>query len=300
LKILITGATGLVGKEIVKLCHAQGIVVHYLTTSKSKIKTEENYKGFYWNLEESVIDKDCFINVDVIINLAGASISKRWTTAYKKEILNSRIQALKILKSGLLSQIHQIKQIISASAIGVYQDSLTCYYDETTTDLSNSFLGDVVQQWEKEADTFFALGINVAKVRIGLVLATLEGALPKIVKPIKFGLGVSFGSGKQWQSWIHISDLAAMFLHIMLYNLKGTYNAVAPNPVTNKEFTKTVAKTIKMPLIFTNIPKDMMKLVLGDMHTLLFESQRVSPKKIEKLGFQFKYHTLQMALRDLL
>ncbi|TBN06616.1 TIGR01777 family protein [Hyunsoonleella flava] len=300
MRVLITGATGLVGQEIVKLCHAKGIQVNYLTTRKSKISQDENYQGFYWNPETRDIDSGCFKNVDAIIHLAGASISKRWTDSYKKEVIDSRVETTQLLIDSLKGETHGIKQIVSASAIGVYPDSLTNYYDQTHKELSDSFLGKVVKAWEKAVDGFSELGIKVSKVRIGLVLSDKGGALKEIVKPIKFGVGAAFGSGKQWQSWIHIEDLAHIFLFVLEQQLEGVYNGVAPNPVTNNELTKTAAKVLRRPLFLPNIPKFFMKLVLGEMHIILFESQRVSSKKIESKGFQFEFHQLQRALKDLL
>jgi uncharacterized protein (TIGR01777 family) len=132
------------------------------------------------------------------------------------------------------------------------------------------------------------------------VLSNTGGALQEIVKPIKYGLGAAFGNGKQWQSWIHLYDLASMFLYVLTENLGGVYNGVAPNPVNNQELTKVAASVLSRPLIMPNIPKFFMKFVLGDMHILLFESQRVSSKKIESKGFEFKYNYLEPALNDLL
>ncbi len=298
--VLITGATGVVGKEIVKLCLLKNIQVHYLTTDSSKLKQEENYKGFYWNPKQNEIDEACFKDVDAIIHLAGATISKRWTASYKKKILDSRVQVTKFLFESLKKQDHKVTEFIGASAIGLYPDSLTNYYDETYKGVSQSFLGDVIWQWESAMDSFSVLGINVAKIRIGLVLAKDGGALPQIIKPIRFGVGAPFGSGQHWQSWIHINDLARLFMFVLKHQLEGVYNGVAPNPVTNVEFTKTIAKTLNRPLILPNIPKNIMQLVLGEMHLLLFESQRVSSKKVEDLGFEFKYHHLQPALQDLI
>ena len=300
MRVLITGATGLIGQEIIKCCHESGIDVNYLTTSKSKINQSDKPKGFYWNPKRQEIDENCFVDVDAIIHLAGATVSKRWTPTYKKEILASRKEPTQLLVNTLKNKKHAIKQVISASAIGVYPDSLINYYDETYKTPSDSFLGEVVKVWEHEVDTFSKLNIKVSKIRIGLVLSNKGGALSEMTKPIKFGVGAAFGSGKQWQSWIHISDLAQLFLYVLNHNLEGVYNGVAPNPVTNQELTKAIANTLGKPLFLPNIPKFFMKLVLGDMHTLLFESQRVCCKKIEDLGFEFEYHHLQPALEDLL
>ena len=300
MKVLITGATGLVGKEIVKLCHSEGISVNYLTTSKLKIRSEHNYKGFFWNPSERKIDPNCLDGVNVIINLAGAPVSNRWTNQYKQEILDSRLESLQLLKETISVTNHHVSQFISASAIGIYPNSSTNFYDEEFPDTSSNFLGKVVNQWEQKMDEFSDLNISVSKIRIGLVLSKQGGVLAEILKPIKLGLGAAFGTGKQWQSWIHISDVAGLFMHVMNHNLTGIYNGVAPNPLTNLEFTKAVAKVLHKPLLLPSIPKYFMKLVLGEMHILLFESQRVSSKKIENSGFHFKFHNLQGALDDLM
>lgn len=301
MKVLITGATGLIGKEIVKRCHEEHISVHYLTTSKEKIKSDDNYKGFYWNPKEDILDAACFQGVDAIINLAGASIAKRWTKSYKKTIIESRVQSLSCLKNALSKvEDHHITQIVSASAIGFYPDSFTKYYEESCTPASPTFLGEVTTVWENAVDEFSDLGLFVSKVRIGLVLDDKEGALPQMVKPIKLGLGSAFGSGDQWQSWIHIYDLSGIFVHLIQNELEGIYNGVAPNPITNTELTKAIAKTLNKPLFMPNIPKFTMKLALGEMHILLFESQRVSSKKIEESGFDFTYSNIHPALEAIL
>ncbi len=300
MRVLITGATGLVGQEIVKLCHEKDVLVNYLTTHKSKIKNQKNYQGFYWNPKTQDIDKACFDEVDAIIHLAGATVSKRWTIDYKREIISSRIEGTQLLINALKGETHTIKQVVSASAIGVYPNSLINYYDETFIDFDASFLSSVVQKWEQAVDGFSKLSIAVSKIRVGLVLSNKGGALIEMLKPMKFGLGAAFGNGKQWQSWIHINDLAHLFLYVLEYKLIGVYNGVAPNPVSNLELTKSIAKVLDKPLFLPNIPQFFMKLILGEMHVLLFGSQRVSSKKIEDKGFQFKAHHLQSALEDLL
>lgn len=300
MKVLITGATGLIGNKLVQLCHQQGWTVNYLSTSKDKLQNKENYKGFYWNPSKNEIDVKCFNNVDTIFHLVGASVSKRWTAEYKEEILSSRIQTTQLLFKTIEINNFPIKKIVSASAIGIYPTSLTNYYDENHSETNSSFLGDVVQKWESEVDTFKSLNIQAVKLRIGLVLSKNGGALPKIVQPIKFGVGAAFGKGTQWQSWIHIDDLAAMFIYAVENDIKGIVNAVAPNPVTNLELTTAIAKLLKRPLILPKVPKSILSLILGEMHIILFESQRVSSKKIESLGFNFQYPNLKPALENLL
>jgi len=284
MRVLITGATGLVGKEITRLCHEKGIAVNYLTTSKSKLQSDNNYKGFYWNPKAGEIDKSCFEGVDTIINLVGASISKRWTDTYKKEILESRTLTARLLKKTIDENSLAVKQIVSASAIGIYPSSLVNYYEEDFNTVSDTFLGEVVEQWEAAVDDFKSSGLDVCKIRIGLVLSEKGGALPEIVRPIKFGAGA----------------VAQLFLYAVNQSLIGVYNAVAPNPVNNTELTKASARVLSRPLILPNIPKFAMKFALGEMHILLFESQRVSSLKIEQEGFEFKFPNLEPTLQDLL
>jgi uncharacterized protein (TIGR01777 family) len=300
MKILIAGATGLVGKALVELCHNKGYSVNYLTTSKEKIVNKENYKGYYWNPKKGEIDTNCFNEIDVIVNLAGATIAKRWTTSYKKEILQSRIESSRVLFEGLKKTATRVRQYITASAIGVYPNSTTAIYDESYDSISKTFLGKVVSAWEKSADVFKELNITVTKVRIGLVLSSKGGALEAMIKPIKFGIGSPLGSGKQWQSWIHIDDLTRLIMHCIEQNKEGIYNAVSPNPVTNKDLTEKIAKTIDKPFWMPNVPKFILKIVLGEMHILLIESQKVSAKKVIESGFTFNYQDIEKALVDLL
>ena len=300
MKVLITGATGLVGKAITKVLREQDISVHYLTTNKEKIVTSENYKGFYWNPEKGEIDVTCLEGITSIINLAGSTIAKKWTPSYKKKILSSRIDSLSTLKHAV-DQLDssQIEHFISASAIGIYPSSQVDLCDEKDVGVDDSFLGEVVEKWEEKINEFEKFPFNVATLRIGIVLSNEGGALPKMAKPIKSFVGAAMGSGEQWQSWIHIDDLAEMFVFAMTQNLKGVFNAVAPNPVTNAKMTNELAKVLKRPLFLPNVPQFVMKLLLGEMSYLLFASQRVCSKRIEKKGFTFQYPNIGQALSNI-
>lgn len=300
MKVLITGATGLVGKALVNLCLKENIAVNYLTTSKAKVKNTTSYNGFFWNPSSNEIDLNCFEGVTAIINLSGSSISKRWTTSYKQQILNSRISSLRTLYNGL-DRIDRSKltSFVSASAIGIYPNSLDHYYTEDETRTDSSFLGEVVKLWEEEADRFTKLGVPVAKVRIGLVLSLEGGALPEIDKTVRNYVGAAFGTGEQWQSWIHIKDLAEIFLFIIKNKLEGNFNGVSPNPVTNNKLTKQIAKMRDKPLILPNIPEFVMETILGEMSYILFASQRVSSKKMEEEGFIFNYPNICVALEEI-
>lgn len=300
MKVLITGATGLVGKEVVDLLLQNGVKINYLTTSKNKIQYQPNYSGFYWNPEAGVIDENCLIGVSVIINLAGSSIAQKWTSKNKEDILESRILSANLLYNTLKHNPHQVTQVISASAIGIYPSHLTQLYTEDFTQYKDTFLSNVVLKWEDSINQIERLGIKVCKLRIGLVLSEHGGVLSQMVKPIKMAMGAPFGSGKQMQSWIHIKDLASIFLFVMQKHLKGVYNAVAPNPVTNKELVKAIAETCDVPLLLPNIPKFMLKLLLGEMHTLLLDSQNVSSNKIQAEGFHFQFNSVDSALEQIL
>lgn len=300
MKVLITGATGLVGSALTSLLLKEGYSVHYLTTSKGKIKKTEHYTGFYWDPSKNIIDDNCFQGVSTIINLAGATIAQRWSSRNKEVILNSRTKSLQTIYSAISKMTDNRKfKLISSSAIGIYPDSLANYYTEQTTEIDDSFLGEVVEAWELEMEKFKQLSCEVAIIRTGLVCSARGGALPKLTMAVKNYIGAPFGSGNQWQSWIHIEDLAAMFLFVLEKDLKGVYNGVAPNPVANKKMVKELAKVLNRPLILPNVPEFSLKLLLGEMSYLLLASQRVSCSKIQKKGFHFKHKNICKALESL-
>ena len=299
-RVLITGATGLVGSELVRQCHQDGIAVNYLTTDKSKIENRDKYKGFYWNPSNGEIDVNAFNGASAILNLVGATIATRWTKKYKKVVVDSRVKSMDLIFESLQKIDHSVDHFISASGINIYPNSTTKLYTEEDETVGNTFLADVVVQWENAAARFKDLGMDVSKVRTGMVLAKNDGAFPKLVKPIKFGMGASFGSGEQWQSWIHIEDIAGIYLFLLKNRSEGIYNAVSPNPVQNKKMTKMIASHLDSPLWLPNIPGFVLKTILGEMSILLLEGQLVSSRKIQEMGYPFKFHNLETALQDLL
>lgn len=300
MNVLITGATGLVGSKLVTLLLKGNHTIHYLSTSKSKLKSSHNYKGFYWNPSNGEIDKNAFEDVNVIIHLAGASISKKWTTAYKKEVIESRVEGANLIFETLKNTPNKVTQFISASAVGIYPNDLNYIYHENNTQIDDSFLGEVTKLWEESANQFKSLSILVSIVRIGVVFAKESGALVEMTKPVKYGFGAALASGQQYVSWIHIDDLVAIFKYILDNNLKGIYNAVSPYPITNEELTKAIAKTIDKPLFMPNVPKFALNLILGEMHIILTNSQNVSCRKILDAGFQFQFASLNKTLQNLL
>ena len=301
MKLLITGATGLVGKELVKKSIAEGHSIHYLTTQKSKLNSIQGAKGFYWNPKEGILDQACFSNVDAILLLAGATISKPWTRSYKEEIYSSRIDATRIVFHSLkeLKDQHQVKQIVSASAIGIYPSDFERTVTESEIVSADSFMSKVVIDWEKEVDAFKSLGIKTSKLRIGLVLALDGGVVGTLKVPILFGLSAAFGNGKQGQSWIHLMDVVGLFLHAIKNQWDGVYNAVAPNPVSQSQFISSLAKALNRPHFFPAIPQFLLKTLIGEMSSLVLDSHYISPRKVIDQGYTFQFDQIDRALEDI-
>lgn len=300
MRVLITGATGLVGKQLVKACHRKDIDVHYLTTTKDHLEHTPHYKGYLWDVKKGEIDSSCLDGVDTIVHLAGASIAKRWTDEHKQEVIESRINTANLLLKTLEEKKNQVKHFVSASAIGAYPSSYETLYTEEYPEYNPGFLGKVVKAWEAAADQFKELDLAVTKVRIGVVMAEDGGALQQLTKPVEYNVGAPLGSGKQWQSWIHLEDLARIFVHCIKHKLEGVYNAVAPSPVTNAEMTKTSAKILDKAMWLPNVPASAIKLMMGEMAAIVLESQKVSSAKIQESGYQFQYTEIKEALQDLL
>jgi len=299
MRILISGASGLIGNELVKALQQAGHQIAVLTTRSKSPSFSSSVSVFQWNPEMQYIDKDALVDVDVIINLAGAKIAQRWTSKAKKAILNSRTQGTRLLKNTLITEKrHRVTHFISASAIGIYPSSLSETYNENHTNFANGFAGEVVQEWEKEVDMMKSTVKNVSKIRIGLVLAKQGGALPPLAIPTSFGFGAWFGNGKQWQSWIHIQDLVRLFVFTL--ENPGCYNGVSPNAVSQRIMIKTIAKSYRIPQWLPGIPKFLLKMIIGNMASIMFDSIHASSEFVQTKGFQFLYPSLSDALTDLL
>jgi len=300
MKILITGATGLIGSKIVKDCLKKDIQVNFLTTSKAKINSIPGSNGFFWDPEKNIINTKCFEDVDSIINLSGASIFRLWTKKNKELILNSRVKSLNFLKEKIIENNIKINSLVSASGISAYPSSYEKQFDETENKIGDHFLSSVIGDWETATNSFNQIIENVSIVRIGLVLSKSGGVLKQTMQSMKFGFGIYFGSGKQWQSWIHIDDISRLFIYITSQRLSGTYNGVAPNPISNYMFTKIISEVKKYVLFLIPMPRFFFKMIFGEMHNILFESQKVSSKKIENKGFKFKFNILRDAIENIL
>jgi len=299
--ILITGGTGLIGNRLTELLLEKGHKVRYLSRNPQKTDKIPAYK---WDIAKQEIDPQAFAGVDAIVHLAGAGIAdKKWDKERKKVILESRTKSTQLLKKYLLETDHQIKAFVGASAIGYYGYDSGGVWKKEDSRFGDDFLATVTKAWEEEVDALAkeCKTIRTVKLRIGIVLSENGGALKEMVKPIKWGVGAPLGPGDQFMSWIHIDDLCRMFIYaIENDDLQSAYNAVAPNPITNKEFTKIAAKALKKPLWLPNVPAFVLKLILGEMASMILGGSRISCEKIEKTGFQFQFTEASTAVSDLL
>jgi uncharacterized protein (TIGR01777 family) len=297
-KVLITGASGLLGKTIADKLHNQGFQV--LTLSRMK---KEDKNAFTWNVEKGEIDEEAVKNADYVIHLAGEGIAdKKWTETRKKQIIESRTKSTYLLLRAIKNTKANIQAFISASAVGYY-GAVNSEKIFTENDLpANDFLGQSCKAWEDSVDEISKLGIRTVKFRIGVVLSNKGGALPKMAAPFKFYMGAILGNGKQYIPWVHINDVAKAFVFaIKNEKLNGTYNLVAPNGgISNKEFSKILAKVLSKPMFLPPVPSFALKFVLGEMADVVLKGSRVSSKKLVDSGFNFEYNDLEMALQSLI
>ena len=297
-KILITGGTGQVGKLLCEKLQEKGYDVAIL----SRKKTESSVRSYTWDINNNEIEKGAIESADYIIHLAGANIGdKRWTIKRKKLILSSRIITGQLLLSKIQEQTKFPKAFISASAIGYYGAITTDKTLSETNPVSKDFLGSTCQQWEKIADKFNDLGIRTVKIRTGIVLSYQGGALSKMLPLFKFGIGSAIGSGKQYFPWIHINDLCEIYIKaIEDSEMAGAYNAVVADRMTNKEFSRTLARVLNKPFWFPNVPTFLVKLIFGEMSVMLLEGSKISADKIIKTRYNFLFPELEIALTNLI
>ncbi|WKW47357.1 TIGR01777 family oxidoreductase [Myroides sp. JBRI-B21084] len=300
MKVLITGATGFIGSALTAFLLQNNCTVHYVTTSKQKINnTNKNYQGFLWNPEKNTIDNNCLIGVDVIVNLAGHSINCKWNAYNKNQILQSRLSSSNTLFKALKETNHQVNYIINASAIGIYKSSEDFIFTEESQDFGNDFLAMVCKQWEQANKNFETLGIANAFVRFGLILSKKHGVLNELDKVVSKGIGANLGNGKQWMSWVHYHDVVQILYKLITTQKPGVFNVVAPNAVQQNDFLKTLANQLNKPFWLPNIPNFLVKILMGEKAALVLSSQHVKPENIIKLGYTFKYVSLQDALKNL-
>lgn len=295
-KILITGGSGLIGSRLSEMLIDQGYDVAHLSRSQEKFS---HYKTFRWNVQEQYVDDNAIAYADYIVHLAGAGLAdEKWTNERKREILRSRVDSAQLLLESLRKKGNHVKGFISASAIGIYGNSGDRLMSEESS-YGEDFLAEVCKAWEASVWQLKDLGLRTVILRTGIVLSNKGGALPQMARPIKMMAGAPLGSGKQYMSWIHLDDLCRLYIRaIEDTQFEGVYNAVAPHPVTNKEFTEALAEAMNKPLVLPKVPSFALNLMLGEMSEVVLSGQRVSANKVLQTGFTFEYNYLDEALES--
>ena len=297
-KILITGGSGLVGRAISELLLKLGHEPRWLSREAGIWKGIQKFK---WNVKTNYIDASAFSDVEAVIHLAGAGIiDKRWTDAYKKEIIESRVESSRLLFNTIATNKYPIKTYVGSSAVGYYGSGLNDRVYTETDAAGNDFLAHVCKEWEKSYAPFMELGIRTVIIRTGIVLSNEGGAYKKMKPAFSLGLGAAIASGKQYFPWIHISDLANFYVQSVIEpSYRGIYNAVASITPNNKEFSKQLAKSLHRPFFLPNIPEFILKCILGERAITLTSGLRIDNSNIKKSGFVFEFDDLADALEDL-
>jgi len=292
--ILITGGSGLVGKKITQLLERKGYAVAWLSRNPRK----NSQKSFSWDVDKREIDPEAIHWADGVIHLAGEGVADtRWTDARKKAILESRTLSTSLLFQAFEKSEKKPAVFASASAVGYYGFNTGNEILNESSPAGKDFLAQVVIDWENELQKIEELGIRTVLLRIGIVLDNKGGALVEMLKP---PVAAPLGNGKQWMSWICIDDLARMFLFALeKEGVKGIYNAVGPKPATNEELTKKAAKKVGKPFLGLGVPGFVLNLVLGEMAQMVLGGNKVSAKKIQDAGFEFRYPSLEEALEKI-
>jgi uncharacterized protein len=303
--VLITGGTGLIGQALTKELLSKGYEVIILTRNPNKEKqtaSQVSYVG--WNLAAQTIDEKAIQKADYIVHLAGANVAGgRWTEKRKKEIVESRTKSGQLLVNALRKIPNKIKAVITASAIGFYGPDPIIPNPKPfveTDPADNSFLGRTCVQWESAIDPVIESGKRLVKFRTGIVLSNDSGAYAEFKKPLKFGIASVLGTGKQIVSWIHIKDIASLYLYaIENEKIEGVYNAVAPQPVSNKKLIETMAREKAGFSVTAHVPEFVLKTMLGEMSIEVLKSATVSSKKIEEAGYLFMFPSIEAAVKNL-
>jgi len=292
-RILVSGASGPIGKALLPALKAQGSTVVRLTRGRPSGPNE-----IQWDVNQP-LSPEAVSDIDAVVHLAGETIAGRWTEEKKWRIRESRVQGTKNLAESIAKATQRPAAFVCASAIGYYGDRGDEVLREDSA-AGSDFLSDVCREWEAAASPVAQAGVLTSHTRFGLVLSREGGALPQMLTPFRLGIGGRIGDGKQWWSWIDIHDLAGAIVHVLKIGLSGPVNVVSPNPVTNAEFTKTLGSVLSRPTIFP-VPAFAARLAFGQMaNELLLASQKVEPASLVNSGYQFKFTELEKSLRSLL
>lgn len=296
--ILITGGSGLIGRYLSDRLEKIGYTIRILSRQN---KEDDRFSYYRWNIKESYIDPAALDNVDVIIHLSGAGIAdKRWTKKRKAEIIESRTKGAQLLLNQLKKRNQKLKAFISASGIGYYGAVTNDHKYIESDPPSEDFIGETCRLWEEEASNFVDIAERIIKVRTGLVLARDGGFLSRLAPFLRLNLLSSLGSGKQFMPWIHIEDLVSIYIYCLeKEGIKGAINAVSEEDINNKDFTNTLVKSYNKKVILPAVPAFALKIVLGEMSSILLEGSKVSPQLIIDKGFRFQFKKLELALTSL-
>ena len=299
-KVLVTGGTGFIGNRVCNALKEKNYIVDVVSRNPEKAQTKLTAVDAIhtWQPESEQLPPEAKSDVNAVIHLAGETIAGRWNANKKRRIRESRILSTRNLVSSFTPETKP-DVLINASAIGLYGDS----GDESFTEESppgKDYLAEVCHEWETEAMKAGEYGTRVVLVRIGLVLGLGGGLLEQVLPPFKMGVGGKLGNGKQWMSWIHVDDVIGIVMHALENEeVQGALNATAPKPVRNIEFTKTLGSVLRKPTIFP-VPTFGLKIMMGEFANFVVLSQNVLPEKTEACGYQFRFETLESALKDLL
>jgi uncharacterized protein len=295
--IIITGASGFVGRRLLKALAQRGHSLHVLSRHGGT-NLPPGVRISVWDAMKGPPPADALRDGDAVIHLAGEPVAQRWTAEVKRRIRESRVNGTRNLVEAIANSSRKPAALISASATGFYGSRGDAPLDETSAPGSD-FLAGLCVEWEHEAFAAQSLGVRVAAIRTGIALDPRGGALKKMLPPFRFGIGGRLGDGTQWTPWIHLDDLIGIYVFALENSVSGVLNATSPNPVTNADFTRALAKALHRPAIFP-VPKPVLKILFGEMADVLFHSQRVLPKLTQAAGFQFRYPVIDAALQQLL
>jgi uncharacterized protein (TIGR01777 family) len=297
MKIAITGASGFIGRRLMKLLAARGHRLHVLSRHAGT-NLPAGVQLSVWDPLLGPAPEDALLDADAVLHLAGEPVAQRWTAAAKQRIRDSRVVGTSHLVAALADCSPRPATLVCASAIGYYGSRGDELLSEDSAP-GTGFLADVCVGWEREAAKAEALGMRVTRIRTGVVLDPRGGALKPMLRPFRWGLGGPLGGGRQWMSWIHATDLAEMFRFALENPAPPVLNGVAPGAVTNADFTRALASALHRPA-FLPLPKFALRFLFGEMADMLLASQRVAPVAAEAAGFQFQHPQLAEALGDLL
>jgi uncharacterized protein (TIGR01777 family) len=298
MNITITGATGFIGRRLIERLSREPHQLHALSR-KTNVKFGDTAVWISkWDPMTEDPPPESVANADAVVHLAGETVAQRWTPEVKAKIRESRRRGTESLVRAIAAQPRRPSALVCASAVGIYGSRC----DEILTESSapaHDFLAELCEEWERRATAAEALGVRVAKIRIGVVLGKGGGALEKMLPPFKAFVGGKVGSGKQWMSWVHVDDVVGILCHALTNPISGVFNATAPNPVTNAQFTTELARALGRPAIFP-VPEFALKAMFGEMANMLLGGQRVLPRATLEAGYKFQYPDLAGALHNIL